>query len=44
VLLQGFFREFFYQRAGCLFQPASAMFQSASVTSTRLVFLAFGAP
>jgi hypothetical protein len=30
VLLQGFFRETL-QRAGCLFQPASAMFQSASV-------------
>jgi hypothetical protein len=30
VLLQGFFRET-HQRAGCLFQPASAMSQSASV-------------
>jgi hypothetical protein len=30
VLLQGFLRETL-QRAGCLFQPASAMFQSASV-------------
>jgi hypothetical protein len=30
VLLQGFFRET-HQRAGCLFQLASAMFQPASV-------------
>jgi hypothetical protein len=30
VLLQGFFRETL-QHAGCLFQLASAMFQSASV-------------
>jgi hypothetical protein len=30
VLLQGFFRETL-QRAGCLFQPASTMFQPASV-------------
>jgi hypothetical protein len=30
VLLQRFFRETL-QRAGCLFQPASTMFQPASV-------------
>jgi hypothetical protein len=30
VLLQGFFRETL-QHVGCLFQPASAMFQPASV-------------
>jgi hypothetical protein len=30
VLLQGFFRET-HQRAWCLFQPASTMFQTASV-------------
>jgi hypothetical protein len=30
VLLQGFFRETL-QRAGCIFQPASTMFQPASV-------------
>jgi hypothetical protein len=30
VLLQGFFRESL-RRAGCLFQPASTMFQPASV-------------
>jgi hypothetical protein len=35
VLLQGFFREIL-QRAGCLFQPASAMFQSASVRHTHM--------
>jgi hypothetical protein len=34
----------FSQCAGYLFQPASAMFQPASVTRTRLVPLAFGAP
>jgi hypothetical protein len=43
VLLQGFFHES-YQRAGCLFQPTSAMFQPASVTRAWLVLLAFGAP
>jgi hypothetical protein len=42
VLMQGFFREF-CQRAGCLFQLASVMFQPASVTRARLVLLAFGA-
>jgi hypothetical protein len=34
VLLQGFFRETL-QREGCLFQPASAMFQPASVHHTH---------
>jgi hypothetical protein len=43
VLLQGFFASF-YQCAWYLFQPASAMFQPASVTRARLVPLAFGAP
>jgi hypothetical protein len=43
VLLQGFFGES-YQHVGCLFQPASTMFQPASVTRAWLVLLAFGAP
>jgi hypothetical protein len=43
VLLQGFFASF-HQRAGYLFQLASAMFQPASVTRACLVPLAFGAP
>jgi hypothetical protein len=36
VLLQGFFRETPPQRAGRLFQPASAMFQSASMRQTHM--------
>jgi hypothetical protein len=43
VLLQGFFASF-SQRAGYLFQPASAMFQPASVTRAWLVLFASGAP
>jgi hypothetical protein len=34
----------FYQWAWYLFQPASTMFQPASVTRVRLVPFAFGAP
>jgi hypothetical protein len=34
----------FYQWAWYLFQLASAMFQTASVTRARLVLFAFGAP
>jgi hypothetical protein len=40
---RGFFASF-YQWAWYLFQPASAMFQSASVTRALLVSFAFGAP
>jgi hypothetical protein len=40
---RGFFAKF-YQWAWYSFQPASAMFQLASVTSARLVSFAFGAP
>jgi hypothetical protein len=39
---RGFF-ACFYQWAWYLFQPASVMFQPASLTHTRLVPLAFGA-
>jgi hypothetical protein len=39
VLLQGFFRETL-QRAGCLFQSASAMFQPASVCHTHMTGVA----
>jgi hypothetical protein len=39
---RGFFASF-YQCARHLFQPASAMFQPASVARALLVFLAFGA-
>jgi hypothetical protein len=34
----------FYQWAWYLFQPASAMFQPASVTHARMVPFSFGAP
>jgi hypothetical protein len=40
---RGFFTRL-YQWAWYLFQPASAMFQPASVTHARLVVFAFGAP
>jgi hypothetical protein len=40
---RGFLTKF-YQWAWYLFQPASVMFQLASVTRTRLVPLVFGAP
>jgi hypothetical protein len=40
---RGFFANF-YQWAWYLFQPASAMFQPASVTRARLVPFSFGAP
>jgi hypothetical protein len=40
---RGFFASY-YQCAGHSFQPASAMFQPASVTHARLVVFAFGAP
>jgi hypothetical protein len=43
MLLQGFLVNF-YQWAWYLFQPASAMFQPASVTHARPVPLALGAP
>jgi hypothetical protein len=39
VLLQGFFRETF-QRAGCLFQPTSAMFQPVLVRHTHMTGIA----
>jgi hypothetical protein len=42
VLLQGFYRGI-GQRAWCIFQPASAMFQPASVTHAQLVLSAAGA-
>jgi hypothetical protein len=40
---RGFFVNF-YQWVWYLFQPASVMFQPASVTRARLVPFAFGAP
>jgi hypothetical protein len=40
---RGFLTEF-YKWAWYLFQPASAMFQPASVTHARLVVFTFGAP
>jgi hypothetical protein len=43
VLLHGFSHDF-YQWVWYLFQPASVMFQPASVTRARLVPFAFGAP
>jgi hypothetical protein len=39
---RGFFAEF-YQRAGYMSQPASVMFQPASVTHVQLISFAFGA-
>jgi hypothetical protein len=42
VLLQGFLTEC-YQRAWYMSQPASAMFQPASVTHARLIPFTFGA-
>jgi hypothetical protein len=42
VLLQGFFADF-RQWAWYVFQPASAMFQPASVTHARLALYVSGA-
>jgi hypothetical protein len=42
ALQERFFAEF-YQRAWYMSQPASAMFQPASVTHAQLISFAFGA-